>query len=275
MVAVAIGAGLGLRGAQPTEAQGPPEFSLPPQAVEVAPGVFFLGTAVDNGRVVEGIALAHHRDGHNKGGGDDPTPTPEPTPPPDPDPAGTDASCYSFIWSDGATWAAAEPYLLNPANGSGLSASAVTVNFATALGNWDSEVAAAIFGGQDTAGTIDGADGRSPDGKNEAYFARIVGPGARGTIAFTIVWRILGGPIIEWDQVYNERFDWSVGDPAASDAMDFLNIAAHEVGHAAGMGHTDTVASCEYETMYPTASNGEIMKRTLEAGDKAGIAALY
>ena len=55
--------------------------------------------------------------------------------------------------------------------------------------------------------------------------------------------------------------------------MDVLNIAVHEVGHAGGMGHPD--GTCVDETMYAYASNGETRKRTLNAGDIAGIKALY
>ena len=103
IVAAAVAAGFGLWQAQPTEAQGPPSFSLPAQAAEVAPGVFSLGTAVHNGVLVEGIAIAHHRDGHDGGpggGGDDPPPV-----------EGDPATCFSSIFSDGAAWSGAEPYL--------------------------------------------------------------------------------------------------------------------------------------------------------------------
>jgi len=55
--------------------------------------------------------------------------------------------------------------------------------------------------------------------------------------------------------------------------MDFENIATHELGHAAGMGHPSD--SCTEETMYRFADFGEIKKQTLEAGDIAGIKALY
>ncbi len=66
-------------------------------------------------------------------------------------------------------------------------------------------------------------------------------------------------------------FDWSnTGDPTK---MDFENIATHEIGHAMGLSHpSDT---CLEETMYAFASEGETKKRTLEAGDIAGINKLY
>ncbi|MEE8422799.1 MAG: matrixin family metalloprotease [Dehalococcoidia bacterium] len=265
-VAIAFGAGIGLWQTQTTEAQGGPEFSLPAQAVEVAPGIFSLGTAVVNGRTVEGIAIAHHRDGHTKGGGgEDPTPEPTATPTPDPIDLAVAATCFSFI-NAGTSWATAEPWLFTPFG------PATLAHMDASLQAWDVEVGANIFGtGTATSGLS--ADGNAPDGANEAYFARIVGPGARGTIAFTIIWWELNGPFIEWDMVFNTRFSWATD--GSSNAMDFLNIATHETGHAAGMGHTEAINDCSEQTMFPTGSNGETQKRTLDVGDIAGIKSLY
>ena len=264
-LALAIGLGFSLRA--PAEAQGPPEFSLPPQAVEVAPGVFSLGTAVRNGVLVEGIAVAHHKDGHGGGpGGGGPGGGDDPPPPPD----GDAATCFSFIFEGGAAWSVAEPYLFNPA-GSGV---AVTVSDLDAsLVAWDAEVGASIFGaGAQTTARL-AADTSAPDLENEAYFARIVGPGAGGIIAITIVWREVDGPLVEWDTVFNTKFSWSLS--GESGLMDFLNIATHESGHAAGMGHTDDDDLCSEQTMFPSARKGETKKQTLDVGDIAGIGLLY
>ena len=57
--------------------------------------------------------------------------------------------------------------------------------------------------------------------------------------------------------------------------MDFWNIAAHERGHAGGMGHTEKTTLCSEQTMFPTASKGETIKRDLGVGDVAGVGALY
>ena len=118
------------------------------------------------------------------------------------------------------------------------------------------------------------AEAVSPDSNNEVFFADVDGAGA---IAVTIVWGIFSGPIsnrklVEWDQIYDDvDFDWSSSGEAGK--MDFGNIATHEVGHAAGMGHPGD--SCTEETMYRFASNGETKKRDLNSGDIAGIKALY
>ena len=88
----------------------------------------------------------------------------------------------------------------------------------------------------------------------------------------TIVWRDEAG-LVEWDMVFNTKFAWSLNGEAAK--MDFGNIAAHEAGHAAAMGHTEKTSLCVEQTMYPTASKGETKKRSLETGDIAGITARY
>lgn len=266
---------------EPTEAQGPPSVELPDNAAEVASNVFYIGSAVHDGRVVEGLVfvrttgVAHPAKGGipgpPSGGGDDDDPPPPP--PPADDPAG-DASCFSFIDPAGANWPAAEPYLFDgSASGFGVMLS----DMDAALDAWDAEVAASIFGAGSTGNGLEVA----LDDSNEVFFARLVGPGANNTIAATWVWYEPGADFVEWDMVFNTRFDWSLnlgvaaGEPGEAGAMDFLNIAAHEGGHAAGMGHTLATEACEGETMFPTGSNGETLKRTLAAGDAAGINALY
>jgi hypothetical protein len=98
--------GASLRGSDDVEARGPPGgFTLPPQAREVAPDVWFLGTAIVDGARVQGYAFVHRRDsaakppwaggpGNGGGGGDDGGA------------AGTtdgNSSCYAFIAKD-AKW---------------------------------------------------------------------------------------------------------------------------------------------------------------------------
>ena len=107
------------------------------------------------------------------------------------------------------------------------------------------------------------------------YFANITD---RDAIAVTIVWGIFNGPpssrlLVAWDQIYDDvDFDWSAAGEAGM--MDFENIATHELGHSVGLGDLYT-SKCSDETMYGYASEGETNKRTLEAGDIAGVKELY
>jgi hypothetical protein len=269
LVAIAVGGMLALSQTETTEAQGPPTFSLPAQAALIAPGVWSLGTAIHNGRVVEGVAIATHkgddkihggpRGGGAGGGGGGGGETP------------TEANCFSHLFGGAATWLAEpEDYWFNSDGGVGVGDVALT--------SWETASGAVIFlEGHPTSDILeaDTSRGKGPDGQNEIYFAAMKGRGSSGTIAFTILWadtRV--GKIVEWDMVFNLNFSWATD--GSSNAMDFLNIATHEAGHAAGMGHTDAdVALCGAQTMYPTASAGDVNKRSLEIGDTTGIAALY
>jgi hypothetical protein len=280
-VAAAAILALGVWQNAPTEAQGQPVVALPDNAAQVAPNVFSLGASVHDGRAVEGLlfvrttGVAHPAKGGipgpPAGGGDDDQPPP---PPPAPnDPAG-DASCFSFIDTAGANWPGAEPYVFD-GSGSGIGVTVSDMN--ASLVAWDSEVGAAIFGAGASGSGLDVA----LDDSNEVFFARLVGPGANNVIAATWVWFEPGADFVEWDMVFNTKFDWSLnadvaaGEPGEAGAMDFLNIAVHEGGHAAGMGHTTNTDTCSGESMFPSGSNGETLKRTLAAGDVAGINALY
>ena len=70
-------------------------FALPPQASEIAEGVFYLGTVVVDGRELQGIAFLHPRRGHVK---------PDGVGKPGGDNSET-SSCYAFI-ARGAKWKA-------------------------------------------------------------------------------------------------------------------------------------------------------------------------
>lgn len=248
------------------------ELVLP--AAADASHVISLGTAVDpqSGRVVEGFAILHPREeaarptgagggkGGKKGGG---------------------STCYAFMAS-GAKWKSVEPWIVNPTNTSGLSDTFV---FADLIGNIDKWEDAAD-GTVGDAGAVDilgdgtitsdplMADMTAPDARNEVYFGSIADPGVVGV---TIVWGVFGGPpqgreLVEWDQVYDEAdYPWSSSGEAGK--MDFENVSTHELGHAMGLDHPDD--SCTEETMYRYTDYGETLRRSLNAGDIAGIDALY
>ncbi len=235
---------------------------IPPGAKQVAQGVFYLGKAKDRGKTVEGYAFVHPRRPNAKPDGKGKKPG-----------GGGKESCYTFL-AKGARWKSTEAYVLDTGNNGGLSEASVTALTAGSLGSWDNQVGFEIFGGEDTVATVDGPDWNSLDGKNEVMVADIQEP---GVIAVTIVWGVFGGPppgryLAEWDAVFDDAdFDWSLTGEAGK--MDYQNIATHEFGHAAGLGHpADT---CTEETMYAYADFGETKKIDLNSGDIAGITELY
>lgn len=181
-----------------------------------------------------------------------------------------ESDCYSFR---GANWKQAESYLVDTRN-SGLTDFFVAEKIQASISDWETYGAHNIFG-TGAISLVDGIDTSSTDGKNEIVFDTY----EDGVIAVTITWISRVGPpsdrpIVEWDMLFNTKF--SFGDAFADPTlMDFHGIAAHELGHAAGMGHTDTSSLCSGQTMFPTASIGEYNKRTLEIGDQTGIFKLY
>lgn len=246
---------------------------IPAHAVELAPGIFSLGTAQDiDGRMVEGFLFIDNKGGNAKPGTEcgnnvcEPGENAKKCPTDCGDGNGEPpvaSTCFS-LFAKGASWKTTEPYITD----SGVDLTLTE----TSLNAWDTVVSFNIFG-TGTTGTTDGADDISPDGKNEVMFENL---GATNTIAYTIAWGIFRGPpngreLTEWDAVFNSDYAWSTSGEA--NKMDYQNIATHEFGHSLGLGHPDD--SCAEETMYRYASYGETKKRTLEAGDIAGTHELY
>ncbi len=256
--------------AMPDKAKKP--VVIPAHAVEIAPGIFYLGTAVDNGRIVEGYAMFVKPTCNNDGTcdpGENPSCADCKNDAEEPD----TSSCYTFL-AKGAKWRTIEPYIVDPENTRGLDEAFVRSNLAMNIGKWETAARVNILGNE-VSGIVDGADLESPDDKNEVYFADI---DYEDAIAIAIIWGYFSGPpfareLVEWDMIFDDvDFDWSATGEA--NKMDFENIATHELGHAVGLGDLYNT-ECSEQTMYGYASNGETKKRTLEAGDIAGINELY
>ena len=100
----------------------------------------------------------------------------------------------------------------------------------------------------------------------------IDGPG--GTIAFAATCRNVATKEIVGFRV---KFDtdettWTIAPDDAE--TDVQNVAVHEFGHVAGLGHVKAPKDgCL--TMYRFVGTGETQKRTLGLGDKLGLNALY
>lgn len=244
-------------------------WRLPKDAIRLDEHTYYLGSKIDpiSGRQVEGYAFIKRKGAARGGSGGS---------------GGAKNACYSYL-ANGAKWkVAAEPWEMNPNNGSGLDPTTIFLHQASDIATWEDAADGTVDGlvsvdilGDGTMTDLDyAASAGTLNGKNEVSFADASGS---GVIAVTTVWGIFGGPaaqreLVEWDQVYDDvDFDWSLS--GASTAMDFDNIAVHELGHAVGMGHPKS--TCSLETMYAYATEGETLKRDLHNGDIVGINLLY
>jgi hypothetical protein len=105
-----------------------------------------------------------------------------------------------------------------------------------------------------------------------------------GATSYTI--DVVSGELLEADVFFNAAFPWSVADGGQAGRFDLESIAAHEVGHLSGLGHsalgeTESLGSGRRvlsagAVMFPIAfSPGNIDGRRLHADDIAGISDVY
>jgi hypothetical protein len=189
-----------------------------------------------------------------------------------PKPPAEDGGSYTYIAS-GMKWKTTENYVLNPTYAPAGTFGAIEAGMAA----WDDEVAFSIFGNlsENTLAEVDLSD---VDNTNVIVFAPLYDS---QVIAVTYVWGYYNAPprfreIVEVDMIFNsdEWLAWGTVEDDGPDVMDILNIATHELGHAAGMGDLYNTSASK-ETMYGYSSEGETTKRDLYIGDVAGIKNLY
>ncbi len=250
-----------LAACSPAEDTRPRPTTIPADAPEVENDVYFLGTAIDpeTGDDIEGFAFVDRVE--------DPTTTIDDAPV---DPAAR-RGCYLTLGFGG--WTSVERWGLDATNASGLAEADIQSTLERGHRIWEDAASTNIFGAYDSSYSGDAT--RSSDGENNVRFGDA---GGGGTVAVTYIWGRASGAIedryiSEWDQIYDDRYDWTIGSPVGAGAFDLLDVAAHEIGHALGLGHPSS--SCAHETMYAYVSTGETKKRTLNTGDLGGLRAIY
>jgi hypothetical protein len=93
-----------------------------------------------------------------------------------------------------------------------------------------------------------------------------------GSAIATTYWWSSGGRIIDADIVFwDGGFTFFTGSSGCSNGFYIEDIAAHEFGHALGLGHSASTSA----TMYPSVSTCNMSNRSLDADDIAGVQALY
>ena len=106
------------------------------------------------------------------------------------------------------------------------------------------------------------------DGLNLVVFRNA----SNGSAIATTYWWSSGGRIIDADIVFwDAGFRFFSGSNGCSSGFYIEDIAAHEFGHALGLGHSTTTGA----TMYPSVSSCNAGNRTLDGDDIAGVQFLY
>ena len=238
-----------------TGANGDGRPPLPPGAVQVSENVYYLGKKNVDGVELEGYAHVLRAKAHASQSGANAAGRKPPK------------ACYSLLGYP--AWATAENWKVNT-DGAPDSVSSTTMlsGIETAIGAWEDASGADIFGMGETDNDVH--PNTNLDGQNVVQFGDA---GGAGTVAVTYIWGSRRTPIVEWDMIFGDNWEWDASEAGSLTAFDFLGVATHEIGHAAGLGHAAN--SCSQETMYAYVGFGETHQRTLNAGDIAGITSLY
>lgn len=130
---------------------------------------------------------------------------------------------------------------------------------------WSSQTSASIrfsYAGRSAQST------NTFDGVNLVMFR----DAANGSAIATTYWWSSASHIIDADIVFwDGGFRFFSGSAGCSGGFYIEDIAAHEFGHALGLGHSASAAA----TMFPSVSTCATGNRTLDADDIAGVLSLY
>lgn len=155
-------------------------------------------------------------------------------------------------------------YYVNPANAD-LPTGAVTPAVAAGADVWPQQSGAAF---QFALAGESGQTSNTNDGVNLVLFRNA----SSGSAIATAYWWSSGARIIDADIVFwDGGFRFFAGTTGCSSGFYIEDIAAHEFGHALGLGHSASPAA----TMYATTSTCSAANRSLDADDIAGVRELY
>jgi hypothetical protein len=91
-----------------------------------------------------------------------------------------------------------------------------------------------------------------------------------GSTAARATWNSVGGIITDSQIIFDDSDIWALAVPIAAASLDLVDFAAHEIGHALGLGH-----SLIQTAIMRSAFNSGTTQRSLDQDDINGIQSIY
>ena len=167
--------------------------------------------------------------------------------------------------ANGVSWVQRPvPYAINPAN----------LDLAESAAEAAVRAGADVWGDQSPASigfTYTGRSAQTTTGYDATNLVVFRNASNGSAIATAYYWSS-GGRLVDADIVFwDGAFRFFSGASGCSGGFYIEDIAAHEFGHALGLGHSDVAGA----TMYPSVSSCNTGPRTLSADDIAGVLFIY
>jgi hypothetical protein len=126
-----------------------------------------------------------------------------------------------------------------------------------------------LFDGTTTARPTACDDQSNADGINTIAWVDGIG-GVNGILAQTCTVRQPDGALVEFDMQLNANMAWSIDTPTPSQTYDLYSNILHEMGHGAGIAHSQYPSAVMFQSLNPATE-----KRTLTPDDEAALKAKY
>jgi len=159
----------------------------------------------------------------------------------------------------------------NPVDPGGASVPSALGPIQNAIQQWSSVTPnfTYLFDGTTTAGPTACDSDSNADGINTIAWVDGIN-GVKGILAQTCTVRNPDGALVEFDMQINSNIPWSIGDPTPPNTYDLYSNVLHEMGHGAGLAHSQYPNAVMYASL-----NSATEKRSLTPDDMDALDAKY